>query len=106
MIDQEFSVFISNSNKKFRCDDSKSLLQSLMLHAVKKDIPIGCRSGGCGVCKVKITKGKYCLKGKMSRSYVSIEEESKGEVLACRVYPRSDLTLSVIGKIKQKVFKV
>ena len=39
----------------------------------------------------------------MSREYVSVEEEAASIVLACRVRPLSDITLSVIGKMKKNV---
>ncbi len=35
----------------------------------------------------------------MSRSYVSAEEIAQGIVLACRVYPRSEIRLEVQGKM-------
>jgi hypothetical protein len=34
---------------------------------------------------------------------VSAEEEAQSIVLACRVKPRTDITLSVIGKMKKNV---
>lgn len=56
------------------------------------DIPIGCRGGGCGVCRVKVTSGSYYTK-KMSRKHISPEDEQDGIVLACRLIPLSDLTI-------------
>jgi ferredoxin len=53
-------------------------------------IKVGCRRGGCGLCKVKILKGKYSSR-KMSRAHVSELEEAEGFALACRVIPEGDL---------------
>ncbi len=39
----------------------------------------------------------------MSREHISEDEEAQGCVLACRVKPRSDLALSVIGLMKKNV---
>lgn len=56
------------------------------------DVPIGCRGGGCGVCRVKVSSGSYFTK-KMSRKHVSPQDEQNGIVLACRLIPLSDLTI-------------
>jgi len=55
-------------------------------------LPVGCCSGGCGICKVIVLEGKYQTKV-MSRAKVSLEDEKKGVALACRILPESDLTL-------------
>lgn len=55
-------------------------------------IPVGCRGGGCGQCRIRILNGEYFSK-RMSRAWVSPEDEAEGQVLACRVYARSDLTI-------------
>ncbi len=55
-------------------------------------ISVGCRGGGCGVCRVRILEGTYTTK-RMSRRHVSEADETVGVVLACRTIPTSDLTL-------------
>jgi ferredoxin len=55
-------------------------------------IAVGCRQGGCGVCRVQVLSGAYRT-GPMSRAHVSVEEEGEGYALACRLYPQGDLTL-------------
>jgi ferredoxin len=55
-------------------------------------IPVGCRGGGCGKCRIRILQGEYFSK-RMSRAWVSPEQEAEGTVLACRVYARGDLTI-------------
>lgn len=65
-------------------------------------IPIGCRGGGCGVCKVKVLEGTYTL-GKMSRVQVDEKEEKQGIALACKIYPTSTLLVEPIGKLSMRV---
>lgn len=55
-------------------------------------LPVGCRRGGCGICRVRVTAGSYRTTA-MSRTHVSPDEEAEGVVLACAIYPRSDLSL-------------
>ena len=61
-------------------------------------IPVGCRRGGCGICKVQVLSGEYETLV-MSRAQVSEEEETDRFALACRLMPRSELKLSVVNKI-------
>ena len=92
-----FAVRIEDTGETYRCADTRSLLEGMEALG-RKGIPVGCRGGGCGVCKVQIISGEYEAR-KMSRSYVSAEEIAQGIVLACRVYPRSEIRLEVQGKM-------
>lgn len=55
-------------------------------------LPVGCRRGGCGVCRVRITGGDY-RSDTVSRAHVSEEDEAAGWTLACCIYPLSPLSL-------------
>lgn len=96
-----FNVVIEETGESFRCSSRESLLVG-MERLGKKGIPVGCRGGGCGVCKVEITEGSY-QKRVMSREYVSVEDEAAGRVLACRVNPISDIRVKVLGKMAKNV---
>ena len=96
-----FQITIKDTGEVYPCSATKHLLAGMM-QLGKKGIPVGCRSGGCGVCKVKVLSGQYTSK-KMSRDHVSEKEENDGIVLACRVFPRSDVILSVIGHLHKAI---
>ncbi len=55
-------------------------------------IVVGCRGGGCGVCRVRVVSGTVDAK-RMSARFVSADDLADGIVLACRVVPTSDLVL-------------
>ncbi|MBN8442900.1 MAG: 2Fe-2S iron-sulfur cluster binding domain-containing protein [Thauera sp.] len=95
-----FNISISNTGEEYRCSANDNLLKG-MEELSRKGIPVGCRGGGCGVCKIKIESG-LIRSIKMSRQHVTKEEEAEGIVLACRVFPESDITLSVLGKMVKK----
>lgn len=97
-------VVIEETEEGFGCSPQESLLLG-MERLGKKGIPVGCRGGGCGVCKVEITAGTY-QKRVMSRDYVTEEEEAAGRVLACRVKPTSDIRLKVLGKMAKNVCRL
>lgn len=96
-----YTITIEETGETFRCSPQETLLNG-MERLGKKGIPVGCRGGGCGVCKVAITAGTF-QKRVMSREYVSAEDEAAGRVLACRVRPTSDITLAVLGQMKKNV---
>ena len=96
-----FEVAIEETGAVYRCSSEESLLCG-MERLGKRGIPVGCRCGGCGVCKVRIAQGDY-QQGVMSRDHITPEEEAMGIVLAYRVRPLSAIRLSVIGCMKKMI---
>jgi len=92
-----FSVAIANTSEQYDCQPDQTLLGG-MEKLGRKGIPVGCRGGGCGVCKVRIESG-HVRHDRMSRCHVSAAEEAQGYVLACRAYPQSDLALRAVDKL-------
>lgn len=97
------TIVIEETGESYRCAQSESVLIG-MERLGKRGIPVGCRGGGCGVCKVEVTAGSF-TKRVMSRAYVSAEEEAANQVLACRIFPTSDLRLRVLGKMAKNVLR-
>ena len=91
------NVLIVETQETYKCREDEHLLRA-MVQTGRKGIPSGCHGGGCGVCKVKVEKGEYNTLA-MSRAHVLEQEEREGIVLACRVFPRSDMELRVIGQL-------
>lgn len=96
-----YTVTIGDTGEQYQCRPDETLLKA-MERLGKKGIPVGCRGGGCGVCKVKILSGDTERK-RMSRAHVTEQEEAAGYLLACRAFAASDVELTVIGKM-QKAF--
>jgi len=90
-----FTVTVEESGAQFSCPDGECVLIA-MEHQGLKHIPIGCRRGGCGTCRVRVTGGRYRTR-KMSRAQVSEIDEQTGYALACRLIPETDLTLRLAG---------
>ena len=99
-----YTITIEETGQSYRCSDELSLLVGMEALG-KKGIPVGCRNGGCGVCKVQIVQGQYVSRV-MSRDHVSAEDEAQGRVLSCRVRPASDITLRVLGTMKKNVCRL
>ena len=94
-----FQVTIDNTGEVFRCAEDVHVLAG-MERACCHGIPVGCRNGGCGACKVRVTAGSYQTR-KMNRAVLSSAEETEGCVLACKTYPRSDMAVHVLGRVWQ-----
>lgn len=92
------TVTIDSAGESFPCPEDLNVLAG-MERTLCRAIPVGCRNGGCGACKIRITSGSYETR-KMNRAVVSLEEEQAGTVLACKVFPRGDLRLQVLGRVR------
>jgi ferredoxin len=92
---QSYCITIVNEDVNYRCSKDKSLLQGAE-SVMGAFIPVGCRGGGCGVCKIKILQGEYKSK-RMSSAHISDSDMQQGFVLACRVYPCSDMLIETMA---------
>lgn len=97
----KFNILIEDTGEHYPCSDARSLLEG-MVALDRKGIPLGCRNGGCGVCKVEILSGEFVTRV-MSRAHVSEDEERAGTVLACRAQPRTDIRLAVLGRMRKSL---
>lgn len=88
------TIHTSTGTDQYPIDSSQPLLHSLAGHP-NMPIRIGCKGGGCGVCKVRILSGKYHTKI-MSKAHIDETEAAQGYALACRVLPLTDLTIETL----------
>jgi len=93
MKDDVFRVSLEDSNKVITCPANETLLKAMARQGIT-EIPVGCRNGGCGVCKIRVIKGEYET-GKMSIKHVSMIERDFNFTLSCRTFPKSDLLITV-----------
>lgn len=98
------TVTLVQTGESYPCKEDESLLSG-MAKLGRRGIPMGCLGGGCGVCKVHVTKGEVRKLGPVSRAHVSVTEEQQGYTLACRVAPECAVELEVVGKLQKPFFK-
>ncbi|WP_018230571.1 2Fe-2S iron-sulfur cluster binding domain-containing protein [Methyloversatilis universalis] len=96
-----YAVTVEGLDRAFSCRAGDALLTAMLARGLR-DIPVGCRGGGCGVCKVEVLGGRYAAL-KMSVDHVTAEDRLQHRVLACRIVPHSDLTVRVIGQMANTV---
>jgi ferredoxin len=83
----------------FPVRDGHRVLHEMLLRP-GHDIPVGCRGGGCGVCRVQVVSGEY-LTRRMSRAHISEADEAVGIVLACRLIPLTDVVVEPMSTTNQ-----
>ena len=96
-----FEITILNTGERFVCAENQSLLAA-MEQLRRKGIPVGCRNGGCGVCKVRVQAGDYET-AKMSRAVLSQQEQEHACTLACKTFPRTAMAVDVLGAMVKAV---
>lgn len=93
------ALYLEGAAEPFACHPGDTVLEAMERLAGpgramigRKRIPVGCRRGGCGVCRVQVLSGAYHT-GPTSRAHVAADEAAAGYALACRLYPDGDLEL-------------
>ena len=84
------SAYDTDTGREMALRAGESLLAAIERHDPASPM-VGCRGGGCGVCRVQLLAGRVEL-GKMSRRFVTIDMERERYALACRVYPQGEIS--------------
>lgn len=56
---------------------------------------VGCRRGGCAVCKVDCLSGRFEYDHPIADSVLAAVERTDGTCLTCRAVPRGDITIQM-----------
>lgn len=94
-----YQIRLQDSDEAFECATEANVLRAMEVLG-RKGVPVGCRGGGCGVCKVQVLSGDYQVR-RMSRACVTEAEQAQGMALACQLYPLADLKLRVVGRMSK-----
>lgn len=54
---------------------------------------VGCRRGGCGICKADLLSGQVDYPVRVADSVLTEQEQAAGTVLTCRAVPRTDVVV-------------
>jgi ferredoxin len=86
-------ISLIGAEREITCSSNQDVLNAAIRAGVSW-MTIGCRGGGCGVCRVIVRSGDY-VAGKMSKKLLAGSDENCRYALACRIYPASDLTIEL-----------
>ena len=56
---------------------------------------IGCRRGGCGVCKLDLVEGEVSYPITVAPTVLSEDEKAAGTCLSCRAVPETDVVIAL-----------
>jgi ferredoxin len=87
-----YTITLEDTGETFRAREDVTVLEA-MEGMGRHCIDVGCRFGGCGVCRIEILAGSWTVHRPMSRAHVSEEDERAGRVLACRIRATGDLRI-------------
>ncbi|QFG27734.1 2Fe-2S iron-sulfur cluster binding domain-containing protein (plasmid) [Pseudomonas umsongensis] len=91
-----FEITVQPGGERFVCQPQQSALHAMETQG-KRCLPVGCRGGGCGLCKVRVLAGDY-ESGRVSCKHLPVEAREQGYALACRLFARSDLCIERYSK--------
>lgn len=63
------------------------------LHRAGQAVSVGCRRGGCGVCKIDLADGAVEYTRRVADTILTPEERALGACLPCRAVPVTDVTV-------------
>ncbi|KRE55423.1 2Fe-2S iron-sulfur cluster-binding protein [Phycicoccus sp. Soil748] len=59
---------------------------------------VGCRRGGCAICKVDCRAGDFTYCRPVADTVISDAEQADGTCLTCRAVPEGDITIELRGE--------
>lgn len=81
--DQALTLYFTESDRQVLTDSTTPILEAAEQEGVQ--IRHACRAGACGMCKVKIRKGK--VRYQTTPSALSVSDQQAGYALSCVAYP-------------------
>ena len=59
---------------------------------------VGCRRGGCAICKVDCRSGEFHYDHPVADTVITDAERHDGTCLSCRAVPETDITIELRGE--------
>jgi ferredoxin len=95
MSGQTFRIAIGNTGATIDCGAEQTILRAAVTAGI--DYPYGCATGNCGACISQLDAGDVSLLPRSDAS-LSPAQAAAGQTLACRARPRSDVTITWLGR--------
>jgi ferredoxin len=89
-----FRIEVNGANHPLSALPGQTLL-ACMIASGATMLKVGCRNGGCGVCRVRVIEGDYRALP-MNRARISAEDQESNIALACRIVPLGNLRVAAM----------
>ena len=86
-----FTIMLTPVGQAIACGPDDTVLTALLRGA---SVMYGCRGGGCGTCKMRLTAG-HVDHGLCSTAVLPDEDKATGWFLSCQARPLGDLTVEL-----------
>jgi len=73
--------------------DSETLLRALSRAGLR--YRVGCKRGGCGICKVALLAGEVRYERPIADTVLSDDERVEGVCVSCRAVPLTDVVIEL-----------
>jgi CDP-4-dehydro-6-deoxyglucose reductase len=73
--------------------DEETLLRALARAGLR--YRVGCKRGGCGICKVQLSLGEVRYERPIAESVLSDDERVEGVCLSCRAVPLTNIVIEL-----------
>ena len=74
-------------------DEDETLLRALAKAGLR--YRVGCKRGGCGICKVQLKLGEVSYERPIAESVLSDDERVEGICLSCRAVPLTNIVIEL-----------
>ena len=86
-------VTILPDGLKITAADDETLLRALARAGLR--YRVGCKRGGCGICKVQLLLGEVSYERPIAASVLSDDERVEGICLSCRAVPLTNIVIEL-----------
>ena len=87
-----YTVSLRPDGDEIACGGEETVLSAILRSGAK--VVFGCRGGGCGACKMRLTSGQV-EHGRCSTAVLSDAEKAEGSFLSCQARPLTDLIIEL-----------
>ena len=95
------SLTVQGEDVTLECREGETVLEAL--YRCGYAYRVGCRRGGCAICKVAIVNGSVEYNRVVADTVLTAEERATGTCLTCRAVPTSDLVITLRDEHLRKV---
>lgn len=86
-------ISVTGHDLSVDCAADETILAAL--HRAGHAVSVGCRRGGCGVCKVDLAAGDVDYTRPVADTVLTAEERADGVCLPCRAVPVTDVEVAL-----------
>jgi ferredoxin len=90
-----WQVTIANTGQTIACGGAETILHAAVMAGI--DYPYTCATGNCGSCLSHLDTGKTTMLPRGDAA-LSPSQIASGQILACRAQPKSDISITWLGR--------